>query len=255
MHAQAHIVDCLHSEFNWCHRPSVNQLLMSLDMQQALTALTHALQLHPNNGFLLGHYGKVCLRESKLHDAKDYLERALTTESRDPSLLFSLGVTHLELDAQHEALPWLKRAVDLTANADHILVLIRTACSVGDFDTALSACLTGLDAHPEDERMHCAYPQTLLYSGDPKAALLWLESSDRSNSAALAQLQYNVHSHLGQPIEAQHAQQEYQRRVIQSQDGYRERAIAVLDALPDEHARLALVAHWENNLDSLMDTR
>lgn len=242
------------ADIDWQHRPSVNALIGDLGVEQRLHALQHALTIYPDDSFLIGHYGKACQQNSKYDDAINHLTKAIQTESSNTSLIFTLGLAYRQSGDNAQALSWLQQAVDLGCNVDHIMVLIRTACDLRQFDAALEACKTGLEKHPAEERLQCAYPQTLVASGDSEAALAWIEANDSGSSKALAQLKYNIYKDLNRAENARFAQQEYQRRLIRSQINYRERANEVLDSLPNNAAKIALVQQWQNSINELLES-
>ena len=242
------------AEFSWLHRPSVNGLMTRLDSKERQQALMHALSLHPDDGFLNGHYGRACRENNQLDDAITHLTKALNTQTTDVSLPFSLGLTYRQLGDETTALKWLQQAVSMNGNADHIMVLIHTACDIGDFTTALSACETGLNLHPTDNRIQCAYPQTLVTSGDPEAALTWLEANDCDSNNALAQLKYKIYTDLNRTEHAKAAQQDYQRRSIRTHTNYRAKALATLNSLPSVAAKIELAKQWQESIHNLIET-
>lgn len=244
----------LETDFNWQHRPAVNGLMNSLELEQRLQALQHALELHPDDGFLHGQFGRASLQDGKIDAAINHLNKAVERESSDFSLIYALGLAYRQKGDNERALPLLQQAVEIGCNVDHIMVLVRTACDINEFDAALSACTTGLQKHPSEERLQCAYPQTLAISGDPEAALTWLDENDTGSSKALAQLKYSIYTELNRTENAKLAQQEYQRRLLRTQSSYREEAMAVLDSLPSNTAKIALAQLWKDSIDALIDS-
>ncbi len=242
------------ADVDWQHRPSVNALIGNLGIEERLQALQHALTIFPDDCFLIGHYGKACQQNGKFDTAIECLTRAIQSESSNTSLIFTLGLAYRQCGDNTRALPWFQRAVDLGCNVDHIMVLIRTACELNQYGVALEACKTGLENHSTEERLQCAYPQTLVASGNSDAALTWIEANDSGASKTLAQLKYNIYRDLNRAENAKLAQQEYQRRLIRSQVNYRDRAIEVLDSLPNNSAKTALVKQWQNSINELLES-
>jgi len=119
-------------ELNWLHRPTVNALINSLEIEQRLTVLKHALTIHPENGFLNGHYGRACQQVKQFETAIRHLSKTIETQTCDWSLPFTLGLSYRQMGDDHAALPWLQKAVAMGAKADHIMVLIRTACDINN---------------------------------------------------------------------------------------------------------------------------
>lgn len=241
-----------HHGVNWLHRPSVNHYLQPLSALERCDVLVGVIAQYPNDAFLLGHYGKALLGASEPLQAIDYLQKATASETTDASLFFSLALAYQQQDRMSQAILALQKAVDIAANADHILVLTRFAQDAGQLKLALSSAKLGMQMHNQDNRFACAYANVLLADGKPELALEWIAVNDKANSAALAKIQYNIHNALDNAEHAERAQRDFQRRTIQQQPDYRDNANKVLNAIPNPSIRTLLAKQWESSLSDLL---
>lgn len=243
--------DGFQPDVNWKHRPEVNQFLRKLSGSERQDALTSAISRHPNDGFLLGHYGKSCVENNDPIQAIGYLLQAMDTETQDASLAFNLGLAYVDMNQPARAIPFLRQAVEIASNPDHTLVLMRVASQAKDFTAIEFACRHGMEHHPLDDRFPCAYVDALIACGELDRASNWISNNDNLDSPRLAQLQYQIHNEIGSKNDAEHYQLEYRRRCLRQQKDYRSRATSVINSIPDRALRGELVQQWQYELSQL----
>ncbi|MFW6011301.1 MAG: tetratricopeptide repeat protein [Desulfosalsimonas sp.] len=83
-----------------------------LDEAEAL--VRKALEIDPDNGFILDSMGWVYYRKGDYERAEDYIERALDRVSDDPVILEHMGDVSLKLNDTRKALDYYRRAIEKT---------------------------------------------------------------------------------------------------------------------------------------------
>ncbi len=96
----------------------------------ALDAFTQALELNPN--FARGYTQKAneLINLGRPQEALPLVEKAIRLSPRDPSLgvfYWNIGRAHFFADQYHDAIPWLRKAVDLRPNMWHNWLYLASA--------------------------------------------------------------------------------------------------------------------------------
>lgn len=153
------------------------------DYPAAFTALNRALRLNPNSAMVLNILGHVHCFSNDPEPAIAYLHRAMRLSPLDPlmgHLLAGLGLAHMLMGHDAEALPFLRRAVQETPNyfAGH-RTLIHNLVRLGRLVEARAAAARLLELSP-DYRIGRGFPhydnreyatelrQSLVTSGIPE---------------------------------------------------------------------------------------
>lgn len=89
---------------------------MRLDEAESL--IRRALEIEPDNGFILDSMGWVYYRKGDYDRAKDYIEKALDRVSDDPAILEHMGDVSLKLDEAEKALDYYRRAMENTESEE-----------------------------------------------------------------------------------------------------------------------------------------
>ncbi|MFP4650228.1 MAG: tetratricopeptide repeat protein [Desulfobacterales bacterium] len=89
---------------------------MRLDEAESL--VRRALEIDPDNGFILDSMGWVYYRKGDYERAKEYIEKALDRVSDDPAILEHMGDVSLKLDEPEKALDYYRRAVENTESEE-----------------------------------------------------------------------------------------------------------------------------------------
>ncbi|MFT5698737.1 MAG: tetratricopeptide (TPR) repeat protein [Desulforhopalus sp.] len=90
----------------------------NVHLEEALGYILHAIELKPENGFIIDSLGWVYFRLGQLEEATEALEHAITLEPGDPHIYDHLGDAYLARGRQDEALKAYETAYDLFENED-----------------------------------------------------------------------------------------------------------------------------------------
>ena len=82
----------------------------NLDLRRSRKLLERALELSPDNGYVLDSYGWLLFRERRLDQAIEVLERAVRLAPGEPEILWHLGEVHLARQDRARALEIFERA-------------------------------------------------------------------------------------------------------------------------------------------------
>lgn len=100
----------------------------------ALAAVDHALALNPNNTLALADRGRALVMLGRAEEAFDPLERAMRLSPRDPLLpawQSIVGMAHLHLGHDEQAIAWLSRAVDANPKGPTARIFLTAALGAG----------------------------------------------------------------------------------------------------------------------------
>lgn len=88
----------------------------NMHLEEALSYIQHALELKPENGFIIDSLGWVYFRMGKFQDATEALEHAVSLEPNDPHIFDHLGDSYNALSETEKALKAYQKAYELFEN-------------------------------------------------------------------------------------------------------------------------------------------
>lgn len=177
----------------------------------ARRAFLEAAQNHPDRSQAWAALAYVDRRLGSFESSLEGLEKALTLDPRNPSLVRETGFTHFFLGDITQSLLYFDRAIDLAPNATH--TYLTKVLAIWRLEGDLPKARRVLDSLPPDDhplRSWCLFWQEI-YEGSPQRAL------DILHPLQGDVLRWNVHLHpvallqaqaydlLGDPEAARHA--------------------------------------------------
>lgn len=235
-------------------RQSVNAALHGIeDLAKQQKLLESGLTEQPDNSFLHGLLGKCLFNRKMWASAIVHLVRAAELGSDDPSVFFHAALWHIEHVNKYEAKRFIRLALGLRRNADHLCLLITLHSDDRTFDEAQRLALLGYEWFPGDERFVLLHADALIGDSRITDAISWLNDNDGSrNSSAIARKLYGLYYSSGDTQRASELNLETQRRVLRQQANYRSRATHILQSLKSDYAQDALSGIWCDTLRKLL---